>query len=130
MLCRRNKTAIKRNPLVFKARLGQTVVLALIASAIFNGSVGPSLEDMQNTAGAMFFMAIATFMPPYMMTNVTFQTERPVFLREQANKMYGVLPYYLAKVLSDIPGFLIVPTAFIAITYFSVGLTSDATIFF
>lgn len=125
MLCRRNKTAIKRNPLVFKARLGQTIILALVAAMIFSGSAGPTLEDMQNTAGAMFFMAIATFMPPYMMTNVTFQTERPVFLREQANKMYGVIPYYLAKLFSDVPGFLIVPTAFVAITYFAIGLTGD-----
>ena len=75
-------------------------------------------------------MAVATFMPSFMMTNITFQIERPVFLREQANKMYGVIPYYFAKLISDIPGFLIVPTAFIAITYFAVGLTKGADLFF
>ena len=127
MLCKRNKTAIKRNPLVLKARMGQSIMLAIIAALIFSGSVGPTLEDLQNTAGAMFFMSIATFMPTYMMTNIVFQTERPVFLREQANKMYGVVPYYLAKLLTDIPGFIIVPSAFIAITYFAVGLNNIAT---
>ena len=37
---------------------------------------------MQNILGAMFFMCMALFMPAYMMTNLTFQSERPVFLRE------------------------------------------------
>ena len=71
--------------------------------------------------GAMFFMSVATFMPPFMMTNLTFQVERPVFLREQANKMYNVLPYYLSKVLSEIPGFIIVPMIYTLITFWSVG---------
>ena len=72
MICKRNKASIKRNPLVFKARLGQTIILALIAAAIFNGSTGPDMVDMKNTAGAMFFMSMGTFMPAYMMTIVTF----------------------------------------------------------
>ena len=78
----------------------------------------------------MFFMGIATFMPPYMMTNLTFQVERPVFLREQANKMYDVLPYYMAKLLSDVPGFLIVPTIYTLIVYWAVGYTRSVEQFF
>lgn len=73
----------------------------------------------------MFFMCIATFMAPYMMTTNTFQGERPVFLREQANQMYDVVPYYLAKIIGDIPGFLIVPTIFCAITYFLMGFNDN-----
>ena len=78
----------------------------------------------------MFFMTVATFMPGYMMTGITFQGERPVFLREQANKMYNVLPYYCAKILSDVPSFVVVPIVFTAITYFSIGLTKDTVQFF
>lgn len=66
-------------------------------------------------------MAMATFMPPYMMTGLTFQTERPVFLREQANKMYGVVPYFFAKILAELPAFIVPPALFILITFFSVG---------
>mmetsp|Transcript_42615 Transcript_42615/g.56252 ORF Transcript_42615/g.56252 Transcript_42615/m.56252 type:complete len:110 (-) Transcript_42615:406-735(-) len=78
----------------------------------------------------MFFMAMATFMPAYMMTGLTFQTERPVFLREQANKMYGVLPYYLAKILSDLPSFIVPPTLFTIITFFGIGFTRSTEQFF
>lgn len=81
-LCKRNVQSIKRNPMVFKARMGQLVFMALIATAVFWQASGPTLKDMQNLVGSMFFMTMATFMPSYMMTTVTFQTERPVFLRE------------------------------------------------
>jgi len=53
-----------------------------MAAAVFWQVNGPERKDMQNMIGAMFFMCMATFMPMYMMTGVTFQIERPVFLRE------------------------------------------------
>lgn len=81
-------------------------------------------------AGALFFVTIATFMPPFMMTNVTFAIERPVFLREQANQMYGVPAYYFAKMISELPGFLVVPLLVNLITYWALGLNSIALQFF
>jgi hypothetical protein len=55
-------------------------------------------------------------------TILLFQSERPIFQREQANKMYGVFPYYMAKVIIDIPVMLI--TSFISsfIVYFGLWL--------
>ena len=70
------------------------------------------------------------FMSAFMMTGQTFQGERPVFLREYANKMYSVLPYYLAKILADMPVFMIVPLVYIAICYFAIGFEADAAQFF
>ena len=78
----------------------------------------------------MFFSCIVTFMAPFMMTVVTFQTERPVFLREQANKMYDVVPYYFAKTIAEIPVFTIIPMIFCAITYFLVGYNDITEQFF
>ena len=40
--------------------------------------------------------------------------------------MYNVLPYYLSKVLSEIPGFIIVPMIYTLITFWSVGYTTSA----
>lgn len=123
LLCRRNTTSIKRNPYVFKARFGQTIFMSLICTAVFYQASGPTRKEMQDLVGACFMMAMATFMPPYMMTGLTFQTERPVFLREQANKMYGVAPYFFAKILAELPSFVIPPALFILITFFSIGFT-------
>ena len=64
------------------------------------------------------------------MTIVTFQTERPVFLREQANKMYDVVPYYFAKTIAEIPVFTIIPLIFTSITYYMVGYNDLTEQFF
>ena len=44
-----------------------------------------------------------------------------LILREQANKMYDVLPYYFAKTIAEIPVFTIIPVIFTLVTYFMVG---------
>ena len=53
--------------------------------------------------GAFFFAAVNFFMGNMFNAILVFQAERPVFLREQANKMYGVFPYFMAKTLMDTP---------------------------
>jgi len=83
-----------------------------------------------NIVGAIFFMAVSSFMGSYMQTTQTFQNERPVFLREYANKMYTVFPYYAAKVLADIPTFIIVPLIYTLMTYYTIGFTISTEIFF
>jgi len=63
-------------------------------------------------------------------TILTFQIERPVFLREQANRMYNVVPYYLGKMIVDIPIVAISSLLFVSLLYFGVGLTITAHQFF
>ena len=60
-------------------------------------------------------------------TLLTFQEERPVFLREQANKMYSVPAYYLAKLLVEMPMQSFTPMVLAIIIYFKVGLTITAS---
>ena len=83
-----------------------------------------------NMVGAIFFMAVSQFMGSYMQTTQSFQHERPVFLREYANKMYTVFPYYAAKVLADIPTFIIVPFIYTVLTYYTIGFTISSELFF
>jgi hypothetical protein len=42
-------------------------------------------------------------------TLTVFQLERPVFLREQANQMYGLTPYFLTKNMIDMPLLFLTP---------------------
>lgn len=39
--------------------------------------------------------------------------------------MYDVVPYYIAKIAGDIPGFIIVPLVFTSITYFLMGFNDS-----
>ncbi|NEJ84266.1 ABC transporter permease, partial [Rhizobium leguminosarum] len=50
----------------------------------------------------------------------TVPTERPTFLREYGNGMYGVTAYYLAKSTADIPFHIVFPVIGTTITYWMV----------
>lgn len=65
-----------------------------------------------------------------MATVFLFQDERPIFLREYANKMYSVPTYYLAKVLADTPVLTLAPLVFSLIVYFKIGLTISVSQYF
>ena len=75
-----------------------------------------------------FFVFFSTTYP----TVGVFQIERPIFLREQANMMYGILPYYLTKLMIDIPLLIVTPLIIMAITYYPVGFyrNVDAFLYF
>lgn len=57
--------------------------------------------------------------------------DAPVLMRENGSGMYHVLPYFIAKVISEFPMMIIFVTLFDLITYFALGLnTVDASHFF
>lgn len=55
-----------------------------------------------------------------------FPDERPVFLREVNNNMYGVGPYFWAKVISELPFSILTPCIFGAIVYFACAMNPGA----
>jgi ABC-type multidrug transport system permease subunit len=59
-----------------------------------------------------------------------FPDERPVFLREVNNNMYKVGPYFWAKITSELPFSIFMPSTFGCIVYFTVGLNPTAGHFF
>jgi hypothetical protein len=59
-----------------------------------------------------------------------FHEERPVFLRELANKMYVVSAYYLAKVMAEFPFLILTPLLLQILIYFGIGLTVTVGKFF
>ena len=51
---------------------------------------------------------------------LTFQLERDIFLREQANKLYSPFPYFVAKNMVETPAALIAPMAQLLIMYWGI----------
>jgi hypothetical protein len=47
--------------------------------------------------------------------------ERPVFLREQANNLYTILPYFLTKNAIELPPAFITPAIQMVIMYWGIG---------
>jgi hypothetical protein len=54
-----------------------------------------------------------------------FPDERPVFLREVNNNMYGVGPYFWAKIISEFPASFLTPAIFGSVVYYLIGFNND-----
>jgi len=80
--------------------------------------------------GGLFFVTTNMFMGNFFNSVLVFQSERPVFLREQANHMYRVFPYYISKLTADTPMLLITPMISTLIIYWTMGLARTVEQFF
>ena len=69
-------------------------------------------------------MSLSVFIFALFGALLDFQLERPVFLREQANQLYSVTPYYLAKSLIDMPVLILTPLLQLSIVYWVIGYQS------
>ena len=66
----------------------------------------------------------------YMTTLTIFNEERIVIVREQANQLYSIIPYYFARTLVETPLFLMAPLVNASIFYFATGLSRTPEQFF
>lgn len=121
-LWRRTLTMTKREPSILFARIGQAIFNGLLVLALF-WKIGSPLNEtnIMNQTGCMYFTLVSVFMGEFFPTLSVFQKERAVFLRESANQMYGLFPYYLTKNAVEIPISLLCPGLLLFIMYFGVG---------
>jgi len=115
---------------VFRAKFGQTIFMGLLILSIFWDLKDDSINGTVGKIGAIFFLTINQTMMNLMGTVLTFSDERPVFLREQANQTYGVVPYYFSKIILEMPIIMFLPLLINAIIYFGIGFQEDASNFF
>jgi ABC-type multidrug transport system ATPase subunit/ABC-type multidrug transport system permease subunit len=87
-------------------------------------------QIFQNLQGGLFFMTMNITMNAIQNVILIFPDERPVFLREVNNNMYKVGPYFWAKITSELPFSIMMPSTFGCIAYFAVGLNPGANHFF
>lgn len=99
------------------------VTSGLFVDIIFQELKG-NVEGVQNRNGLMFFQCTAMSFMGIIATILLFPEEKPVFMREVNNKMYGVGAYFVAKLLSEIPSSIISPLLNSAVIYPYVGLST------
>lgn len=87
--------------------------------------LGHDRTGVNGKVGFAFFLGLNQTMTGMMSVLLVFITERPVFLREYANKTYGVMPYFMSKSLVEAPFQLLFPILISLITYFAVGFTAE-----
>lgn len=78
-----------------------------------------------NRNGFLFMISAITSFNAYESVVLVFPDEKPVIYRELNNNMYKASCFYIARLLSEVPGALFMPLGFTLLTYFSIDLSTE-----
>ncbi|PFH32116.1 ATP-binding cassette G family transporter ABCG84 [Besnoitia besnoiti] len=124
VLLHRCALANKRNPQILQARIGQTLVSALLLGFIFF-RLEKDVAVSKN--GAANFINLNQGMTGLVAVLQTFTNDKMVAVREYRAGTYGLVPYFLAKTTSDILFQVFNPVVFLTIVWFMMGLNDSAS---
>lgn len=110
-----SKTLLQSKSLSFK------LIIPAIILGIVYFQLRPSPEIVQNV-NALTFMTLTTvtYSNAFVILAI-FPREFQVFLREHRRRLYSTSAYYIAKIFSELPFFILVPWLFTTITYILAG---------
>jgi len=112
----------KREPRLSRARLLQTVVVALFMVPVFwqldNYS---TLINVKSMTGAIYFSAVVQMFLNFLPTVIVFQAEKPVYVRERASNMYDIWIYATTKLFAELPIMVFIPFLLNCMLYFAIG---------
>lgn len=113
-----------RNVFLFRVRMFQTIVVAVILGLVFL-QLEIDQKGVMNVNGAIFLIITnASFSNLFAIVN-SFPHELPIFLREYGTGLYRTDTYFLAKNLAEFPTFVLLPFLMITVDYWMIGLYSD-----
>ncbi len=108
----------------FNFRVMQMAGLAFLSISLFWKIPRSTFAELTSYIGFVFYCVCIQLFVGIMGSILVFIEERPLFLREQAGRMYNVLPYYLAKDVIELPLSVILPLLF-SLFYF--GMATNVT---
>ncbi|OMJ79366.1 hypothetical protein SteCoe_20610 [Stentor coeruleus] len=130
VLVQRSILNVRRQPMLSAIKIVQAIIMASLVALIFNNS-GHDRKSIQSITGALFFNSINYIAFPSQAEALTFPLERPVFLTEYKEDLYGIFPYFLTKVICEIPFQIIFTIIYSLIMYFAIPYnTYNASKFF
>eukprot|EP00762_Andalucia_godoyi_P008328 ANDGO_07356.mRNA.1 Protein white len=129
LLTKRSFLMGSREPMVFRAKVAQLIIMGLIIGLIFF-QLGTDQNGVQNRTGAMFMLVTNVAFGSITTVIMTFPKEKPIMLREHAAGLVHTLPYFLSKTLAEIPFQLLSPLLLQVVSYFLIGFQPEAWIFF
>ena len=113
-----------RNPASLNIRIAQLIIMGLLLNLIF-WDLGYSEKSKDSKVGFVFLLSTTQTMLAMQSVLLLFIQERPIFLREYADKTYGIYSYYISKSILETPFQLIFPVILTLIIYFGTGFTPD-----
>ncbi|EAR87056.1 ABC transporter family protein (macronuclear) [Tetrahymena thermophila SB210] len=134
-IAERTIISTKRNPLLFKSRVYQTIVMSLFIGLVFLNqdqiTKNSTNVEIQNRIGVLFLTGMAMFMKSLNGVLLSFPAEREVFLKEENSKYYSTFSYLVGRLTLEYAQITIYPFINAIFVYFMVGLnTTNAGLFF
>ncbi|KAL5269519.1 hypothetical protein ACHWQZ_G003118 [Mnemiopsis leidyi] len=117
---KRSLKNIVRNPAYSKARIMQSIVIGLLMGLTFLNTKNDQ-RAAQNKSGALFNLVVYFTFSSIATQTMSIPQELPVVKREYQNGMYSTLPYFLSKVISEIPYLFGLPFLTMSVCYFMIG---------
>ncbi|TPX54723.1 hypothetical protein PhCBS80983_g05801 [Powellomyces hirtus] len=127
LLGRETKNA-KRNPLILRAKLGQTLILSLIIGLLYlNTKDKTGFAANQNRTGVLFFLVINQVMSSTMSILSIFAQDKMVFAREHGAGYYSLSAFFFSKIGVELPSQIVFPFTAATIIYWMVGLQASVS---
>lgn len=125
LLVRRSALNSLRNVVAVAAKsLANICFLLLVMAAYFGTCEGSSRTSIMDRAGVIFLVLLyMAFIGANSCASLS--TDKAMFIREQASKTYSPIPFYLSKLIFDIPFDQIIVIIMSFLLYLSVGLSLD-----
>ena len=102
LLVEREKKTTFRDKRLIGMKFISPIFLILLISGILYGE-GSGSSDSQSHVAAVTVIAINSLMSCLQPSLLTFPLERPVFLREYSGGLYSLNPYFISKIILELP---------------------------
>ncbi|KAK9674068.1 hypothetical protein RND81_12G208800 [Saponaria officinalis] len=108
-------------------KIAEIFLVAFLAGLLWWQS---KLTHLQDQIGLLYFTSGFWGFFPLFEAIFTFPPERMILAKERSSGMYRLSSYFMARMVSDLPMELILPTTFVTITYWMAGLKPVVSSFF
>lgn len=111
-------------------RIISMIILGLFMIVLFYKLENDTMKGFMDKIGVVFMLASTMVMGASSHYVLSFPEERAVLVREQASSLYDVPPYFLGKVIGEIPFSIHQPLILTIMVYWVVPLAASVKAFF
>ncbi|KAI9093191.1 hypothetical protein K1719_027205 [Acacia pycnantha] len=104
-------------------KVTQIVMAAIISGVLWFKS---DVSHLQDQIGLLFFIGSFWSFFPFFQAICTFPQERTMLEKERSSGTYRLSSYFISRTVADLPMELVLPTVFLIICYWMVGLKHHA----
>ena len=120
----RNFLNMTRLPQTSTLKLFSCVFISLLIMVLFWQLSRDETNSVNNMQGALWFTMLSASSQAMVNVVLIFPEERAIFLREVNNNMYSCSAYFWAKVWSELPFSVAIPTIMGAIIFYAVDMNT------